>query len=553
MPTSIGLRWYATGTVNVTQGSTEITGIGTNWSGAGIKPGDIFTVDNSTIYEVLAVNSNTSITLATAFAGVTGQTLNYSIIRNFAATMQAEIAAQVALLVNKYEQYIDTELETITGPKGDPGLVYKGVWAADREYNAMDVVISNSVLYLAKVAHISSAENAPGSLGSLWVDTIISVPPVVNDLTTGGITSALSAEMGKALNEQKFASLSAGSLENLATTAKSTLVAAINETFGDVGTVGNLGTTVKTDAVSAINEVLGDVGAVASLETTVKTSAVAAINELAGLTENLREAYAVAAGGDGAGLHNSFYRGKNLGSTFTTAQKNAIDAGTFDDLFIGDYWRMTTTYTFTDDNNDTQTATATVNWRIADCNYYLKSGDTETTKNHLIIVPDASLFSHRMNATDTTAGAYAGSEMRTANSGIARARALFLAAFGAGSLLSHRVLLQNAVTNGRPTGAAWMDSTGVELMTEPQVYGGFIFNSGASNGANVYDRFAIECKQFNLFRHRPDLINTRQWVWLQDVVSVAYFAEVNDRGNAGYDFAFNELTVRPAFVLCKPA
>ena len=39
-----------------------------------------------------------------------------------------------------------------------------------------------------------------------------------------------------------------------------------------------------------------------------------------------------------AGAHNAIYRGKNLGTSVTTAQYNAIKAGTFDDLYIGDYW-----------------------------------------------------------------------------------------------------------------------------------------------------------------------------------------------------------------------
>ena len=36
--------------------------------------------------------------------------------------------------------------------------------------------------------------------------------------------------------------------------------------------------------------------------------------------------------------HRNVYRGKNLGSSVTAAQKAAIQNGTFDDLFIGDYW-----------------------------------------------------------------------------------------------------------------------------------------------------------------------------------------------------------------------
>ena len=41
-----------------------------------------------------------------------------------------------------------------------------------------------------------------------------------------------------------------------------------------------------------------------------------------------------------AGAHNAIYRGKSLGSTVTDAQWTAIGAGTFDGLYIGDYWTI---------------------------------------------------------------------------------------------------------------------------------------------------------------------------------------------------------------------
>jgi hypothetical protein len=44
--------------------------------------------------------------------------------------------------------------------------------------------------------------------------------------------------------------------------------------------------------------------------------------------------------GTGAGFHSSIYRGKYLGDTYTDAQKEAIANGSFDGLFVGDYWRI---------------------------------------------------------------------------------------------------------------------------------------------------------------------------------------------------------------------
>ena len=71
-----------------------------------------------------------------------------------------------------------------------------------------------------------------------------------------------------------------GTLTNLTTTVKTSLVAAINEVDGDVGTLTSLTTTVKTSLVNAINELVTSIGTLTNLTTTVKTSLVAAVNEL---------------------------------------------------------------------------------------------------------------------------------------------------------------------------------------------------------------------------------------------------------------------------------
>lgn len=62
--------WYRTGTINLTNGSTALTGTGTAWV-ANVSPGMMVVYDRQIIGEVQSVNSNTSITLATAYAGTT--------------------------------------------------------------------------------------------------------------------------------------------------------------------------------------------------------------------------------------------------------------------------------------------------------------------------------------------------------------------------------------------------------------------------------------------------------------------------------------------------
>lgn len=78
-----------------------------------------------------------------------------------------------------------------------------------------------------------------------------------------------------------------GTLSNLSTTAKGSLVAALNEVYGlvqtadtEIGDLSLLHTALNSNLVSALNEVLANQGSLASLSTTSKASLSAAINEL---------------------------------------------------------------------------------------------------------------------------------------------------------------------------------------------------------------------------------------------------------------------------------
>ena len=228
-----------------------------------------------------------------------------------------------------------------------------------------------------------------------------------------------------------------------------------------------------------------------------------------------------------AGAHNAIYRGKNLGTSVTTVQYNAIKAGTFDDLYIGDYWVI---------NGKT--------WRIAAFDYYLHNGDTACTTHHAVIVPDSSLYNHVMNDTNTTEGGYVGSKMY--REGLESAKTTIKAAFS-GHVLSHRIYLTNATSNGKPSAGAWCDSE-VDLMCEEMVYGGGIFRP-TSDGSTVPANYRVEKSQLPLFAHCPDLISNRINYWLRDVVTSASFAIVGSDGLAAYSGASYSLGVRPAFCI----
>lgn len=229
----------------------------------------------------------------------------------------------------------------------------------------------------------------------------------------------------------------------------------------------------------------------------------------------------------GAGAHNAIYRGKSLGTAVTEAQWAAIKAGTFEDMYIGDYWTI-----------------GGVNYRIAAFDYYLNCGDTSCTKHHVVLVPDTCLYNHVMNDTNITTGAYVGSKMYT--EGLEQAKTTIKAAFS-GHVLSKRIYLSNATANGKASASAWCDSE-VDLMCEHMVYGNGVF-SPVSDGTTVPNNYRVEKSQLPLFQHEPSRICNRANWWLRDVISASGFAGVYAGGLAACRHAGNSLGVRPAFCI----
>lgn len=225
--------------------------------------------------------------------------------------------------------------------------------------------------------------------------------------------------------------------------------------------------------------------------------------------------------------HRNVYRGKNLGTSVTSAQKAAIQAGTFDDLFIGDYWVI----------ND-------VTWVIADMDYFYNCGDTAFTKHHLVIVPDSPLYDAPMNINNTTSGGYVYSKMRTNN--LDSAKATISAAFG-DMVLSHREYLTNEVKNGYPSGVGWYDST-VDLMNEVMVYGGYILTPANDGNTNVM-RHTVANHQLALFALNPRAFNIRASFWLRDVVNENWFALASIYGESHCGPSTHSNGVRPEFCI----
>ena len=223
----------------------------------------------------------------------------------------------------------------------------------------------------------------------------------------------------------------------------------------------------------------------------------------------------------------------------TAAQISAIKAGTFENINVGTSWDFTSVpYTYLNEKNATVSDTYSGTMRVADCDYYLDTGDTPLTTHHIAVVPDANMFDAPMNATSTTAGGYVGSKMRTTY--LRRAEAIFKACFGENHVLSHREFLVNAVSSGKESAGAWYDST-VELMDERMVF-------GTASHANT-SLTSVSNRQLTLFKNNSGYIATGAWYWLRNVYNSTDFVCLSNGGFRNGSKAANSRGVRPAALI----
>jgi hypothetical protein len=117
------MAWYSAGTVSVTNGSATVTGSGTAWV-ANAQAGEAFHGPDKNIYEIVSVNSNTSLTISPGYLGTTRSGEGYSILPVKGYPLLA--AQQMAALISTVQGYVDGALSGRfgNGTVGAPGISF---------------------------------------------------------------------------------------------------------------------------------------------------------------------------------------------------------------------------------------------------------------------------------------------------------------------------------------------------------------------------------------------------------------------------------------------
>ena len=293
------------------------------------------------------------------------------------------------------------------------------------------------------------------------------------------------------------------------------------ENIGAVGT-GDLVSTTKAGLLAADAEAIDSAGGIKLATSGNKGLMSKAFAEL--LEDPSKIVFNGCNALSNAAYHNSVYRGKNLGTSITAAQLAAISAGTFEDLFLGDYWVI---------NSHTHT--------IVDFDYYIRCGDTELTAHHIVVQSDGGWSSKWYSSNDTSRG-YVSTDTGTIRKYIKdTVQPAIITDFGSSHVLAYRQLYPTTYSSGAATGWAWTDAK-TELPNEVQVYGCPAWtNDGHGNGFEI----GIDKRQLSLFRVKPTAANVRAAWWLRSVYSATSACLVTSSGfapRAGASYSFG---VRP--------
>ena len=255
---------------------------------------------------------------------------------------------------------------------------------------------------------------------------------------------------------------------------------------------------------------------------------------------------------DNAASHNAFYVEEDITEMYNdgTFTRN-VENGTFKDIFPGMY--ITKTYTAAGIESN-----ITEDFVVGDLDYFMTSGSTELTTHHaLMLMKNGSTTYKRMNANDTTAGGYVGSEMWTTT--VPAYSTAVENAFGSSHIVSHDEWLTNGINTsavskayagltGAASSATWTNVK-FNLMNNNMIYGSQITSSSYYDAGNRTQQIAAMRHNSNLKIGHKGKGGARSYYWLSDVVSSSRFACAHNYGYATWLNAGASYYVRGYFLL----
>lgn len=245
-------------------------------------------------------------------------------------------------------------------------------------------------------------------------------------------------------------------------------------------------------------------------------------------------------------FRKKIYRGKKLGAAVSDETWASIEDGSFNDLFIGDYWEIR------------KSSGGYFRYVICDMDYWLGSGDTPCTKHHLVIAADIPSFrTGKMNLTNSTNGGYIGSYIRKSTlSEDALIPTMIKDAFGDSHILRHREVLTNGVLGDYPSSFAYVDST-IEIPSETMVFGTRMFSSNGTlytqlGSWDIVKNVTIDTNQLSIMQFSIDAITQTKGsynpsFWLRDVASSTSYSCVTKQFSAFAEPANNTNGILPIF------
>ena len=230
------------------------------------------------------------------------------------------------------------------------------------------------------------------------------------------------------------------------------------------------------------------------------------------------------------------------------AIQEAVTAGDFSQIYIGDYImaEITTSYK----------SNEVVKLVVADLDYYLHRGATETTAHHLVMTTeDCFAMTEKMNSSNTTSGGYVGTAMHktvlpkyaTALKTALNNHILSTTRYFSSSVNTSAVNPSGGQTTGASSG---MSSTTVEcfLPSEVQVYGTRVFSEAYDVGDSTQQLAYYMLRPDKLVAHLGYEGTSRYDWWLFSVAGSPGFCGVNSAGDAVYYGAGYSGGVRPLFL-----